>query len=212
MHGGFDLQTGAKLFDLTAHLRAMELEMTERARADQDKTKPLEPASFPLGRAWFLVCCFAGREDAVNTEIRKLGFETFLPRERKRQIVRGRRVVTLRSLFPGYLFASFDRTRDDWGAICAIDGVLDVYKRDSIPVRVPDVQIERFRNAESAGLFDYTHASANFTDGQLVEIEDGGPFHGMLARIKSASAKKRVKILLESLATITIDPAFLRKV
>jgi transcription antitermination factor NusG len=114
-------------------------------------------------------------------------------------------------LFQGYAFARFDRERDDWGAIRTIDGVIDLYKRDSIPVRVPDLEVRTFQRAEAAGVFDLTSSAANFRTGDEVEIEAKGPFQGLVARIKSAKAKRRVEILLDTL-TMSIDPCYLRKV
>jgi len=194
-------------------IRRLEREMTERALATLIKAQPeMAPASFPLGRAWFLLCYFSTEETNVSDEIRKLGYDIFSPQQSAVVIRRGRRMVVNSALFPGYMFVSFDRERDDWGLLADIDGVIGILKNANNPVRVPTEEIERLRRAEDAGLFDFSNPSANFTVGQLVEIEGNGPFKGLIARIKSATAKKRVKVLLDTLATITIDPVFLKKI
>ncbi len=109
-------------------------------------------------------------------------------------------------VFPGYLFASFDRERDDWGAINQIDGVIGILEVNHIPSRVPDIIIDRLRNAVEAGVFEKASA---LSIGDTVEIMEG-PFTGEMARIKSATAKKRVRILLGMLK-LEIDPCFLRR-
>ena len=165
-----------------------------------------------MKQSWFLVCCLSGREKHAADDIaHDLAFETFCPQLARIKLVRGARTRVVQALFRGYAFARFDRDYDDWGAIKAVDGVIDLYKRDSIPVRVPELEVRTFQRAEAAGVFDLTSSYANFRQGDEVEIEARGPFHGLVARIKSAKAKRRVEILLDSL-TMSIDPCFLRKV
>jgi transcription antitermination factor NusG len=161
---------------------------------------------------WFLVCCLSGHERRAADDIaHDLQLETFCPQLHRIKLVRGVRARVVSALFQGYAFARFDRDRDDWGAIRAIDGVIDLYKRDSIPVLVPEIEVRTFQRAEAAGVFDLTSTAANFRQGDEVEIEQRGPFQGLVARIKSAKAKRRVEILLDTL-TMSIDPCYLRKV
>lgn len=162
--------------------------------------------------SWFLVCCLSGREKHAADDIAAgLGFETFCPQLARMAIVRGSRTRVVQALFRGYSFARFDRERDDWGAIRAVDGVMDIYRHENLPVRVPEAEVRTFQNAERAGVFDLTSSFANFRCGDEVEIDQRGPFRGLVARIKSAKAKKRVEILLDTL-TMSIDPCYLRKV
>ena len=161
---------------------------------------------------WYLVCCLSGHERRAADDIaHDLAFETFCPQLARIKLVRGLRTRVVSALYQGYGFVRFDRDCDDWGQIRAIDGVIDLYKRDSVPVRVPDLEVRTFQRAEAAGVFDLTSAVANFRTGDEVEIEAQGPFYGLVARIKSAKAKRRVEILLDTL-TMSIDPCYLRKV
>ncbi len=162
--------------------------------------------------AWFLVCCLSGHERRAADDIaHDLAFETFCPMLHRIKLVRGARARVVSALFQGYAFARFDRERDDWGRIHAIDGVLGIYRHENLPVAVPEAEVRTFQRAEAAGVFDLTSSAANFRQGDEVEIEARGPFHGLVARIKSAKAKRRVEILLDTL-TMLIDPCYLRKV
>jgi len=169
-------------------------------------TRPLVPASFPVGRAWFVACVLTGREAKVSAEIKSLGFSTYIPTERKKRCGK----VLIAPLFPGYVFIKFDRERDDWGAIDHIDGVLGVLKNLDLPRRVADRDIARLQCAEAAGVFDYTRPAVNLSEGESVSILEG-PFVGLIAKVRSASSKNRARILLEHLGTVEIDPCFLRK-
>lgn len=165
-----------------------------------------------MQQSWHLVCCLSGHERRAADDIaHDLAFQTFCPQLHRIKLVRGLRTRVVSALFQGYGFVRFDRDRDDWGAINGIDGVLGIYKRESVPVRVPEAEVRTFQRAEAAGVFDLTSSYANFKSGDEVEIEQRGPFQGLIAKVRSAKAKKRVEILLDSL-TMSIDPCYLRKV
>lgn len=184
---------------------------------------PLIPASFPFGCAWFVAVCspfemhWTTDKDGkgyfpVERRINELGFETYVPVE-TRNVVRNRRkferVTPL--LGANYIFVRFDRERDDWGHILADRGIHDILGAMKIPQRIPDLLIERIRREEDAGVFDFTKPYCAFASGDDVEIKEG-PFAGLMAKVRSASPKKRVRLLLAGLGSAEIDPAFLAKV
>ena len=112
---------------------------------------------------WYLVCCLSGHERRAADDIaHDLAFETFCPQLHRIKLVRGARARVVSALFQGYAFARFDRERDDWGRINAIDGVLGIYRHENLPVSVPEAEVRIFQNAEKAGVFDLTSSAANF--------------------------------------------------
>lgn len=181
----------------------------------------LVPMSFPKGRGWFVAFVSVGEmywskdkhgveHFPVERRIQEAGFETFVPRE-TRTIIRARRKVDRTvPLFGPYVFVQFDREYDDWGQIKDIDGVLAILNHMKIPDRVPDLVIEHLKRAHDAGVFDYTRNSA-FSQGDEVEIKHG-PFSGLIARVRCASPRKKVKLLMDGLGTMEIDAAFLARV
>ena len=178
------------------------------------------PASFPLGRAWFAAFVEAASMTwkdncfAMERAIADLGFETFAPPQEKFGIQRGRRVKIVSPVFGPYVFVKFDRERDDWGNLRAFDyrygggikGFIDILKNQNIPMRVPDLVIDRLKQAVDIGVFGISPLNI----GTQVEITEGR-FAGFIGKIKSASKKRRVRVLLNMLATVDIDPCFLRK-
>lgn len=168
---------------------------------------PVLPASFPLGRAWFVVAVFGRHERDAAADITALGFDMFCPVQTGVRMIRGRKVECTDPVFPGYLFVHFDRERDEWGSINDIDGVIGILSNGGFPSRVPDIIISRLQNMVAAGVFD---SAGEMKAGEVVEITEG-PFAGLLAKVKSASPRKRVKVLLDNLGAIDIDCCFLRK-
>ena len=194
MHGGFD---------------TMNKPISERALSTVRQPELL-PASFPVGKAWFVVSVLSRNELGVMHDLQLLGFATYCPMLTPRQKPRrGRRLIKKTPLLPGYLFAAFDRQADDWGMIEHTDGVIEILKNELMPSRVREWDIQRLKQMEDAGVFDLSKPGSSFAEGQSVEVMEG-PFAREIAQIRSASAKDRVKIILRGLK-IEIDPAFLRK-
>ena len=171
------------------------------------------PASFQKGAAWFVVSVewakmrWNGDLFKVERDIRALGFQTFAPAQHQLKIVRQRRRVLVTPAFGCYLFVRFDRELDDWGQILGVRGVYGVLSNAYMPMRIPDIVIERIRRAEQAGAFGLKALEP----GTLVEIMEG-PWSGFIAKVLAASPKKRAKLLLGSIGKLDIDPCFLRKV
>lgn len=174
----------------------------------QKQHSELLPASFPLGRAWFVAAVEPQREWRVEGEMRQLGYGTFCPAESRCKVRRGRKVWTHEPLFRGYVFTHFDRERDPWGNISKIRGVIDLLRNGIMPVQVPDRDMQRLQDAVSTGVFD---REATLKPGEDVEITEG-PFQGLIAKVKSAEPRKRAKILLAALGSIEIDLYYLRRV
>lgn len=150
------------------------------------------PASFPAGQRWYVFSAEPAREMAADSEIRKLGFQTFTPCERRIRRVRNRRVEVDRPLFGGYGFVRFDINREAWGQIVNAKWVWDVLRMARVPVSVPDRVIDGLMVADRAGVFDHTRPPSA---GMMVEITSG-PFAGLLGKVKRARSSERMEVLV----------------
>jgi transcription antitermination factor NusG len=168
------------------------------------------------GLGWCVLGVWSGQEWNVQREI--VDYPTYLPLERRIVIIRGRRMKKDRPLISGYLFVQVDIATDkNWGKLGkqtqgndGLRGSMGMLKNNDKPVVVPDRVIERIKTAENAGIFDYTGRSP-FQLGDKVEITEG-PMAGLIGKIKSASPRKRARLLLGALGEAEIDTAYLRKV
>jgi transcription antitermination factor NusG len=162
--------------------------------------------------AWFVVACAPRREFAVERDIMDLGYETYIPRMTRRVVYRGRRVLRVEPLLSGYLFVQFDPLIGAWGDIEVCDDVWGLLKHGHSPAAVRAGELNRLKQAEVAGLFDFSNPGLSYGEGDTVEITDGHAFAGLRAIVKSATSKKRIRLILKSLGMLDIDPAYLRKV
>lgn len=153
------------------------------------------------GPAWIVAYVDANAEKDVAAEIAQAGYGVYLPVQRMRGKP-GRPIVT-RPLFPRYVFAEVDHG-SDWGHVRHVRGVVDVVTNDGRPCRVPAALLQRLWRAEAYGAFDYTKSAKDpFQPGEEVRI-GAGTFSGFnavieryVAKMRSATASKRVKVLLE---------------
>lgn len=205
-----------KLIDISDYLKRLEREMTAAA-LKQLPEQPLIPASFPLERRWYVIYTNIKCEFRANMGLKAKGFETLLPYIRKR-IRHGRQTsIVDRPVFPRYLFVKFDVDRDEWfHPIKTTDGVEDLIRNDSLPVRVPDQQIERLRRSQASGDFDLTRKKAvsEYAAGEMVRISEG-VFSGFSATVLAAMPdKNRAELMLEFLgrkSKIELDYEALQK-
>lgn len=145
---------------------------------------------------WYAVYTQVRCENLAEQHLRNQGFETYVPRFKKK--VRHARKMVERNLplFPRYLFVAFDCNRDQWCCIKGTRGVQYlVTGRGRKPIHVPTQIIEQLQQQQDAnGLLDLTCLSL-FQRGAKVQIIEGA-FIGCEAVFQKMTDSQRVELLL----------------
>ena len=151
-------------------------------------------------------------ETRARESISKLGFQVFIPVEKRIQrLARAKPRTYEVPLFPRYGFVRFDINDHRWGQIKYCKGVVDVLRNDGVPISVLQDDMDRFILAESMGLFDRTKPPSV---GMEVLVTHG-PFADMIGKVRRARARDRVDILLNffgSMREITVPLVNLREI
>lgn len=134
---------------------------------------------------------------AAESDILDLGYSTFVPTEARLMVFRGRKQVKHSPIFGSYVFVQFDRTRDAWGNIEALPSIYYLLRTQDIPDRVPELFIDRLRRECEGGTFDFTQPRP-YNVGEEFRVMEG-PFAGLIAKVRSASPRKRIALLLNGL-------------
>jgi transcription antitermination factor NusG len=181
---------------------------------------------FPIGPAWYVLSAEPGADRIVWREgvdgapghwasrlvddVAAMGFDVYQPRERAMKMRRRKRVEIVEPLLNGYVFVRFDEFHDDWQRLLDVRGVENVLSNCDRPSRVSNLTVETLRRAELAGAFDRRPDSSPFKIGELVRIAEG-PFAGLqahvqhlIAKLRSTTATKRVKVLMQFLGNATV--------
>jgi transcriptional antiterminator RfaH len=157
-------------------------------------TKP-DPAAADR-RRWYVVCCKPRQELVAQENLRRQGFEVYLPRIKVRQRRRDRWVESVQVLFPRYLFVHVDRGAQSTASIRSTRGAVGLVRFGGEPAMAPNRVIDAIIDREDAGLDDELQPA--FQSGDPVRMLEG-PFAGMDGIFASADGEKRAVLLIELL-------------
>ena len=149
---------------------------------------------------WCTVNSKSHQERLAQLNIETLGVETFLPQIREWKVIRRRQRIVVGPLFPGYLFARFDRQDLDkyYRAITYASGVRRIIAFGSTIATVGQEVIEGIRARLQSNYL--TTPEQALTPGDVVRIQHG-PLQGLEAVFqRRMSGHQRVVLLLGALA------------
>ena len=155
---------------------------------------------FRTGNTWFLAQFRPNCHEMAERNLHRQNFQTFLPMQEETKRKSGRFVSTLRPLFTGYLFVSFDTTKGGWRAINSTYGVSRLVSFGVEPQPVPLDLISRLmlRCDEGGKLLP----PPILKPGDAVKIS-GGPFAEFAATVETISPDQRVWVLLDLMGRTT---------
>lgn len=143
---------------------------------------------------WFVVQSHPKQETTAQREIINQGIQSFVPLV----AVQRSRAVELVPLFPGYLFALFDPTRDRWRPLCSTRGVKALMgSAPDRPTPVPSGVVEHLLATQSLRAVVQDIAPLPIAPGSRVRV-GAGPFADQMG-ICLWSDERRVRLLLEIL-------------
>jgi transcriptional antiterminator RfaH len=155
-----------------------------------------EGAGGPVSDAptWHVVRTHPHREQAAVGNIRRLGFEAFLPQLRRVVRHARRRTEVLRPLFPQYAFVRLRLKGDRWRPILSTAGVSAMIMDGERPRRLPAALVDelRARDGRWPGPEAAIGAPVRFLD---------GPFGDRIGRIAALGDADRVRVLFEILGS-----------
>jgi transcriptional antiterminator RfaH len=145
---------------------------------------------------WYAVHTHARAEQKALQNLHQQGFNTYLPRYRKRRRHARRIDWVSTPLFPRYLFVELDMERHGWRPIQSTFGVQYLVCNGDQPAPVPLGVVESMKTHEDGtGLIPLEQAPL-FRKGDQVRIETG-PFSGHVGLFDSTTDEERVTILLD---------------
>ena len=146
------------------------------------------------GNSWFLAQLKPNCAQIADRNLKQQGFQTFLPMEESTQNRKGRFVSTLRPMFPGYVFVSFDVAGGLWRKIQSTHGITRLVSFGKEPAMVPlDIVSQLMLRCDSDGKL---LPPKLLTPGDRVRMTTG-PFADFVATIESISPDRRVWVLME---------------
>lgn len=154
-------------------------------------------------RNWYAAQVLPQKEGYAAMHLERQGFKTFFPRFYRARTHARKSETVLRSLFPGYIFVSFDVERDRWLSVNSTRGVIRlVGPRNNSPQPVPDQAMTLLRSRCRADVV--TKLPDDMKVGDDIQI-NAGPLAGQIAVIESMNDDSRIRVLMNILGA---DQAF----
>jgi transcriptional antiterminator RfaH len=151
------------------------------------------PPQHPPPR-WYLIQCKPRQDARAEENLTRQAFKCFRPAHHVERIQRGRRVTSVESLFPGYLFIKLDQLNDNWHPIRSTRGVNQLVTFGKQPIAVADELIDQLKQR----LSDKPPESVTLEPGDRVRINSGS-YKELEAIFLSRDGAERIVILLQLL-------------
>ena len=164
------------------------------------------------GAGWYLAQLKPNAAGIAQRNLKRQGFETFLPLEEITRQRNGRFVTATRPLFPGYVFVAFDPGQGHWRAVNSTHGITRLVRFGPIPAEVPADLVTQLRlRCDSQGK---VLPSERLHPGDRVVLTKG-PFADFVAEVERIAPDQRVWVLMELMGAqtrVAVRPEQLRAV
>ena len=150
------------------------------------------------GPRWYVVQTQVNCEAKAAENLRRQGYEAYLPRYMKRRRHARKVDFTAKPLFPRYMFVAIDLATQRWRSIQSTFGVSRVVTHGDEPAALPEDVVRALKAREDGSGFVKLDARPAFAPGDKVRVlagafmDNAGLFNGM-------ADHDRVSILLDML-------------
>lgn len=145
-------------------------------------------------KRWYVVHTLPQSEGRAVANLERQGFETWLPRYRRRRRHAGRSEIVARPIFPRYLFVRLDIAAEQWRRIMSTYGVRSLVGNSDGPVPIDDAVVEGLKGSRDTD--GYVMLSADgFRSGDPVRIV-AGPLADLEGIFHARDDDQRVVVLL----------------
>jgi transcriptional antiterminator RfaH len=144
---------------------------------------------------WYVVHTHPRGEARALANLRRQGFEAYLPCYRARRRHAGRVHGVSKPLFPRYLFVALDIARQRWRAIQSTFGVSHLVGHAERPAALPHAVVEAIRAREDAQGMVQLGSAAAIQPGAKVQVVEG-IFADRFGLFESIDDDTRVTVLL----------------
>ena len=144
---------------------------------------------------WVLVYTKAQEEQKAKRNLQNQGFEIFLPMIAFEKLNQSKS-ITLKAMFPGYLFVKINTELDKWNRIQSTRGVSHLVVFGQRLAEIPNQVIAYLKSgADENDIFRQKITRQEFQKGDKLVIEKG-MFKDKEATFLAKKSKERVRILL----------------
>ena len=185
---------------------------------------PEAPATPPSTKRWYIVHAYSGMEKAVERNLReridRAGMQDkfgriLVPTEEVVELKNGKKTVTERRIYPGYVLVEMDMADDTWHLVKHTNKVTGfIGGARNRPAPISEAEVAKIVNQMQEGV-DKPRPKVQWTVGELVRGKEGPftDFSGAVGDVNYEKGKVRVSVTIFGRATgVELDFAQVEKV
>jgi transcriptional antiterminator NusG len=195
--------------------------MTEQAASTAEAVASLAPAT---NKRWYVVHAYSGMEKAVERNLReridrsgmqdKFG-RILVPMEEVVELKNGKKAVTERRFFPGYVLVEMEMADDSWHLVkhtSKVTGFVGGAKNRPSPIS--EAEVRKIVTQMQEGV-EKPRPKVEWVVGELVRVKEGPftDFNGAIEDVNYDKSKVRVSVTIFGRATpVELDFAQVEKI
>jgi transcriptional antiterminator NusG len=157
-----------------------------------------------MAKQWYVIHTQTGYEDRVRTTLEgkiKAGLagetiaQVLIPTEQVSEVKAGKKRISQRKFFPGYILVEMDLTDESWYLIKSIPGVTGFVGAGARPLPLKGTEIETILK-QTREAKEKPTPKVVFEKGENIRVTDG-PFTNFNGTVEEANpAKGRLKVMI----------------
>jgi len=159
-----------------------------------------------MSKRWYVVHVYSGMEKSVHKalveRIERAGLQTsfgqiLVPAEEVVEMKSGRKSITERRYFPGYVLVEMDLTDESWHLVKNTNRVTGFLGGGNRPTPVPPKEVEQILMQMEKGV-EKPRPKVLFEVGEMVRVKDGpfADFNGNVEEVNYEKSKVRVSVTI----------------
>ena len=149
-----------------------------------------------IDKKWFIAQIKPNSYNSAVQNLKRQGFETFLPKMEITKRQKNKFLVESVYVFPGYIFVFFDPHIITWTKVNSTYGVSKILAFNKRPSEIsPDLILELKNRYE---INSNLMSKENLRKGDCIKFFSG-PFTDLIGKIESIDENKRIWVLLEAM-------------
>ena len=169
-------------------------------------------AAVPSTKRWYIVHAYSGMEKAVERNLReridRAGMQEkfgriLVPTEEVVELKNGKKSVTERRIFPGYVLVEMDMADDTWHLVKHTSKVTGfIGGARNRPAPISEAEVAKIVNQMQEGV-DKPRPKVEWIVGELVRVKDGPftDFNGAVEDVNYEKSKVKVAVTIFGRAT-----------
>src|SRR3990170_7591024 len=155
-----------------------------------------------MSKQWYVIHTYSGYENKVKTNLEhrissmdmehKI-FQVTIPTEDVMEVKAGKKVVSPKKVFPGYILVQMELDDDSWYVVRNTPGVTGFVGSNAKPTALSEDEVDKILHRVAAGK---PKPKTEFSEGQTVKVINGplADFTGTISEINLDQSKLKVLV------------------